>query len=133
MDTVYHISSKTPDNFRLTCTKSKFLEKLLHSFIHSFIIPWRLSLGVLQMTNLFWLCSSCSESQTKTPGGAHPSPVLATCLQHKGGGVPLSALPKDTTSELAGLFSTTSLICRAPSERLCITFLKSFGMTLQGD
>ena len=33
----------------------------------------------------------------------------ATCLPHKGGGVPLSALPKDTTSKLAGLFSTLSL------------------------
>ena len=41
--------------------------------------------------------------------------VWATCLPHKGGGVPLSALLKDTTSELAGLFSTTSLKCRAPS------------------
>ena len=28
--------------------------------------------------------------------------------------VPLSALPKDTTSELAGLFSTTSPKCRTP-------------------
>ena len=33
----------------------------------------------------------------------------AACLPHKGGGVPLSALPKDTTSKLAGLFSTLSL------------------------
>ena len=33
----------------------------------------------------------------------------ATCLLHKGGGVPLSVLPKDTTSKLAGLFSTLSL------------------------
>ena len=41
--------------------------------------------------------------------------LWATCLQHKGGGIPLSALPKDTTSELAGLFSTTSHKCRAPS------------------
>ena len=41
--------------------------------------------------------------------------VWTTCLPHKGGGVPLSALPKDTTSELAGLFSTTSHKCRAPS------------------
>ena len=41
--------------------------------------------------------------------------VWAICLPHKGGGVPLSALPKDTTSELAGLFSTTSHKCRAPS------------------
>ena len=30
-------------------------------------------------------------------------------------GIPQSALPKDTTSELAGLFSTTSPKCRAPS------------------
>ena len=33
----------------------------------------------------------------------------ATCRPHKDGGVPLSALPKDTTSKLAGLFSTLSL------------------------
>ena len=32
----------------------------------------------------------------------------ATCMPHKGGGIPLSALPKDT-SKLAGLFSTLSL------------------------
>ena len=30
----------------------------------------------------------------------------ATCLPHKDGGVPLSALPKDTTSKLADLFFT---------------------------
>ena len=41
--------------------------------------------------------------------------LWSTCLPHKGGGVPLSALPKDTTSELAGLFSTTSHKCRTPS------------------
>ena len=41
--------------------------------------------------------------------------LWTTCLPHKGGGVPLSALPKDTTSELAGLFFTTSSKCRAPS------------------
>ena len=41
--------------------------------------------------------------------------LWATCLSHKGGGIPLSALPKDTTSELAGLFSTTSPKCRTPS------------------
>ena len=41
--------------------------------------------------------------------------LWVTCLPHKGGGVPLSALPKDTTSELAGLFSTTFPKCRAPS------------------
>ena len=34
-----------------------------------------------------------------------------TCLPHKDGGIPLSASPKDTTSKLAGLFSTLSLFC----------------------
>ena len=52
--------------------------------------------------------------------------VWATCLPHKGGGVPLSALPKDTTSELAGLFSTTSLKCRAPSREAVDTIFKVF-------
>ena len=37
----------------------------------------------------------------------------ATCLPHKGGGVSLSALPKDTTSKLAGLFFTLSLLYAA--------------------
>ena len=41
--------------------------------------------------------------------------LWATCLPRKGGGIPLSALPKDTTRKLAGLFSTTSHKCRAPS------------------
>ena len=31
--------------------------------------------------------------------------ALTTCLPHKDRGIPLSALPKDTTSKLAGLFS----------------------------
>ena len=42
----------------------------------------------------------------------HYSPVkcwYATCLIHKDGGIPLRALPKNTTSKLAGLFSTLSL------------------------
>ena len=49
-----------------------------------------------------------------------------TCLPHKGGGVPLSALPKDTTSELAGLFSTISHKCRAPSREAVDTIFKVF-------
>ena len=48
-------------------------------------------------------------------GSCHFRDVWATCLPHKDGGIPLSALPKDTTSELAGLFSTISPKCRAPS------------------
>ena len=43
----------------------------------------------------------------------HVRGVWATCLPHKGGGVLLSALPKDTTSELAGLFSITFPKCQA--------------------
>ena len=55
-----------------------------------------------------------------------------TCLSHKGGGVPFSALPKDTTSEPAGLFSTTSLKCRAQGSYR-YHFLKSLGLTRQGE
>ena len=40
-------------------------------------------------------------------------------------GVPLSALPKDTTSELAGLFSTTSSKCRTPSREAADAIFKS--------
>ena len=58
---------------------------------------------------IFWTVSPHSL------GSCHFRDVWATCLPHKGGGVPLSALPKDTTSELAGLFSTISHKCRAPS------------------
>ena len=33
-----------------------------------------------------------------------------TCLPHENGGIPLSTLPKDITSKLAGLFFSLSLI-----------------------
>ena len=59
-------------------------------------------------------------------GSCHFRGVWATCLPHKGGGVPLSALPKDTTSELAGLFSTSSHKCRAPSREVVDTIFKVF-------
>ena len=52
--------------------------------------------------------------------------LWATCLPHKGGRIPLSALPKDTTSELAGLFSRTSHKCRAPSRKAKMPFFKVF-------
>ena len=70
---------------------------------------------------------------TKNPS-CHQLPIRrenwVTYLPHKGGGVPLSALTKDTTSELAGLSSTTPLKCRAPSRVTVIAiFFKSFGMT----
>ena len=54
----------------------------------------------------------------------------ATCLPHKGGGIPLSALPKDTTSKLAGLSSTLSLFMLSAKQGSCeYHFLKSFSMT----
>ena len=50
----------------------------------------------------------------------------ATCLPHKDRGVPLSALPKDTTSKLAGLFSTLSFFMLSANQGSCeYHFLKS--------
>ena len=40
-----------------------------------------------------------------------------TCLPHKGGGFQFGAVPKDITSEFAGLFSTTTTTCQAPSRK----------------
>ena len=59
-------------------------------------------------------------------GSCHFRDVWATCLPHKRGGVTLSALPQDTTSELAGLFSTTSPKCRAPSREAVNNIFKVF-------
>ena len=58
--------------------------------------------------------------------------VWATCLEHKGRGVPLSPLSKDTTTELAGLLSTTSPKCERQAGKLWTLFLKSFGMARSG-
>ena len=58
-------------------------------------------------------------------GSCYFRDVWATCLPHKSGGVPLSALSKDTTTELAGLFST-SPECRAPSKKAVDTIFKVF-------
>ena len=52
--------------------------------------------------------------------------VWATCLRLKGGGVPLSALPEDTTSELASLFFLTSPKCRAPCREAMNIIFKVF-------
>ena len=58
-------------------------------------------------------------------GSCHFRDVWATCLPDKGGGVPLSVLPKDTTSELAGLFSTSSPKFREPSRKVVDTIFQS--------
>ena len=56
-----------------------------------------------------------------------------TFLPHKDGGIPLSVLPKDTTSKLAGLFSILSLFILSTMQGSCeYHFLKSFGMTRHG-
>ena len=47
-----------------------------------------------------------------TPAGRLFGPT--TCLPHKDGGIPLSILPKGTTSKLAGLFSIPFFLCLAP-------------------
>ena len=57
-------------------------------------------------------------------GSFHFRGVWATCLPHKGS-VPLSALPKDTTSELACLFATTSPKYQAPSREAVDTIFQS--------
>ena len=50
----------------------------------------------------------------------------ATYLPHKDGGIPLSALPKDTTSKLVGLFSALSLFyAKRQVGKLRIPFFKS--------
>ena len=43
-------------------------------------------------------------------------------------GVQLSALPKDTTSKLAGLFSTTSHKCQPPSREAIDTIFESLSV-----
>ena len=58
-------------------------------------------------------------------GSCHFLGVWPTCLLREGGCVPLSALLKNTTIELAGLFSTTSPKCRAPSREAVDTIFES--------
>ena len=42
----------------------------------------------------------------------------AACLPNEDGGIPLSVLPKDTTSKLAGLFFTLSLCAEHQAGKL---------------
>ena len=59
-------------------------------------------------------------------GSCHFRSVWANYLPHKCVGVPLSALPKNTTSELSGLLSTISSKCRTPSREAVDTIFKVF-------
>ena len=56
---------------------------------------------------------ACLSSEWTTTTGKLLGPTI--CLPHKDGVIPLSALPKDTTSKLASLFFTLSFMCWAPS------------------
>ena len=94
------------------------------NFIHwpnqRLFLPY--SSSIHEKTNciaMFWT------GRPRSLGSCHFRSAWATCLPHKGVGVPLSALPKDTTSELAVLFSTISHKCRAPSREAIDTIFKS--------
>ena len=58
--------------------------------------------------------------------------LLAICLPHQDGGIPLSAFPNGTTSKLARLFSTLSLQCWASSREAVNTNVKVIGLTRLG-
>ena len=89
-------------------SKSRFLRSL--KFNGFFYLPYLSSIHKrANYIAMFW--TVCPH----TLGSYCFRDVWATCLLHKDGGVPLSALPKGTTCEPAGLFTTTSLKCRAPS------------------
>ena len=59
---------------------------------------------------------ACLSSHWATTTSRLLGPTI--CPPRKNGGVPLNALAKDTTSKLAGLFSTLSLMCWAPSREV---------------
>ena len=76
---------------------------IITAFFKIFLLIFFLS-SILEKANctaIFW---------TGRPYSLGSCYFWATCLPHKGG-----ALPKETINELAGLFSTTSPKCRAPS------------------
>ena len=81
---------------------------VLYGIVHIYL-PFTRKRIVLGRLRIFWM------GRLHSLGSCHFRSVWTTCLPHEGGGVSLSALPKDTTIELAGLFSTTSSKCRAPS------------------
>ena len=59
--------------------------------------------------------------------------VWATCLPHKGGGVPLSVLPKDTTMNLPACSPHPPLNAERKGGSYEYHFLKSFDMARQGE
>ena len=74
---------------------------------------------------------ACFQVDWAIASGRLLGPVV--CLPHKDGGISLSVLPKDTTSKLAGLLSTTiGSVLSAKQGSSEFYFLKSFGMTRLG-
>ena len=80
------------------------------------------------MASLFYLCVwaharfACLSSYWAITTGKLLGPT--TCLPHENGDMPLSALPKDTTSNLAGLFSTLSPCAKCQAGKRWIPFFK---------
>ena len=91
------------------------------SFIFIFYLPYLSSIH--EKANCIAICWT---ERPRALGSCHFRGVWAICLPHKCGGVQLSALPKDITSKLAGLFSATSPKCRAPSREAVETIFHVF-------
>ena len=120
---VYHVShfsvfKKIFEIIREFCAKDWCRSKkrgeasLQRKFFYLFLFYLPYLFSICEKENsiaMFWT------ARPHSLGSCHFRGVWATCFPHKGRGVPSSALPKGTTSELAGLFSTTSHKCRAPS------------------
>ena len=90
-------------------------------------IPHNFLLRCLCLSSIHEKANCITIFWTRRPpslGSCHFRGFWATCLPHKSGGVPLTALPKVTTSELAAVISTTSLGCRAPSREAVDTIFK---------
>ena len=97
-EVVCFLSSFLILQFRLLCFLFLFLKTVPHWEISRELIMRALR-GMIQCTRhcsiyVFFNCLILA---------------MASCLPRKAGGIPLSAFPKDTTSELAGFVSTLSL------------------------
>ena len=90
---------------------SKVYKNILYIYIGHTALALKLGLQVFSYTGA-------------TTTGRLLGPTI--CLPHKDGGVPLSALPKDTTRKLASLFSTLSLFAERQAGKLWIPFFKVF-------
>ena len=112
-----------PTNKISNTSRRKISNEFLTSFLRPkfmFYLPY-LSSNHEKANCIAILCTGRPHSL----GGWHFRSVWAPCLSHNGGGVPLNAMPKDTTSQLAGLFSAISPKFRSPSREAVDTIFKS--------